>query len=450
MGGSHGWAEIDRERKREIIEGIQTGRATRGPVHAELDITDRCNVACYFCNQQDVRTSQQISFPHLAALIDELAELGVRSVRMSGGGDPLAHRQAGQVLDHLHARGVVLDNLTTNGALLSPEIARRLIAHRAREVIFSLNAADPDDYHRMMQVKAATFGAVVENISHLVKSRGEAPHPNVVVQFLIDRRNYSELPRMYELGRSLCADRIAIGIVLNIPLQRIDPEVLLHPDDGEKLRPHFEEILERDRESQRLQIDFPVPSWNAMLVEIKERLSYPPEIPRFPTAASFQERNGHCFFSWYTATVRGNGDLYPCCLLMFPDYKPLGNALNGRFVDHWNGPLFARMREEQREVFLAGDKATFDPKKFQILRRQCVEPGLCYLKNLFFRGDEAFYKELGEALEASRRRPGWRAWLHRGATSVSTRLRAASRWTPRDDSPLAGLARLLAPRRTDQ
>jgi MoaA/NifB/PqqE/SkfB family radical SAM enzyme len=96
MGGTHGWAEVDRERKREIIEGIRTGRATRGPVHAELDITDRCNVACYFCNQQDVRTSQQISFEHLAALIDELASLGLRSVRMSGGGDPLAHREAGR------------------------------------------------------------------------------------------------------------------------------------------------------------------------------------------------------------------------------------------------------------------------------------------------------------------------------------------------------------------
>ncbi|HEY6930415.1 MAG TPA: radical SAM protein, partial [Thermoanaerobaculia bacterium] len=256
MGASHGWAEVDQERKREIIEGIRSGRATRGPVHAELDITDRCNVACYFCNQQDVRTSQQISFEHLAGLIDELASLGLRSVRMSGGGDPLAHREAGRVIDHLHSRGVVLDNLTTNGALLSPEIARRLIEYRAREVLFSLNAADRDDYQRMMQVKASTFDAVLGNITHLIRSRGQGSYPNVVVQFLIDRKNFPELPRMYDLGRSLHADRIAVGIVLNIPNQRIQPELLLHPADGETLRPYFEEILRRDRDSQLLQIDF--------------------------------------------------------------------------------------------------------------------------------------------------------------------------------------------------
>ncbi|HEX7251340.1 MAG TPA: radical SAM protein [Thermoanaerobaculia bacterium] len=446
MGATHGWAEVDQERKREIIEGIRSGRATRGPVHAELDITDRCNVACYFCNQQDVRTSQQISFEHLAGLIDELASLGLRSVRMSGGGDPLAHREAGRVIDHLHARGVVLDNLTTNGALLSPEIARRLIEYRAREVLFSLNAVDRDDYQRMMQVKASTFDVVVGNITHLIRSRGPGSYPNVVVQFLIDRKNFSDLPRMYELGRSLQADRIAVGIVLNIPNQRIEPELLLHPADGEALRPYFEEILRRDRDSQLLQIDFPVPSWNAMLAELKERLSYPPAAPRFPTAEAFEERNGHCFFGWYSAAVRGNGDLYPCCLLMFPDYKPLGNALNGRFVDHWNGPQFSRMREEQREVFLAGDHAEFDAGRFQILRRQCVEPGLCYLKNVFFRGDEAFYRELGEALSSIRQRPRWRFRIRRSAASVSRRLRAATRWTPPSDSLLGAFARRLEPR----
>ncbi|HEY6929471.1 MAG TPA: SPASM domain-containing protein, partial [Thermoanaerobaculia bacterium] len=192
--------------------------------------------------------------------------------------------------------------------------------------------------------------------------------------------------------------------------------------------------------------DFPVPSWNAMLAELKERLSYPPTAPRSPTAAAFEERNGHCFFGWYSAAVRGNGDIYPCCLLMFPDYKPLGNALNGRFVDHWNGPHFTRMREEQREVFLAGDQAEFDAGQFQILRRQCVEPGLCYLKNLFFRGDEAFYRELGEALSSIRPRQGWRFRIRRSAVSVSRRLRAAARWTPPSDSLLGAFARRLEPR----
>jgi MoaA/NifB/PqqE/SkfB family radical SAM enzyme len=295
----------------------------------------------------------------------------------------------------------------------------------------------------MMQVKPSTFTAVVENIAHLVRSRGESLYPNVCVQFLIDRENYAALPRMYELGRSVGADRIAVGLVLNIPNQRIDPRVLLHPTDGEKLRPYLEEILRRDRDCHRLQIDFPVPQWNAMVAEIRQQLSDSREPPGFSTAASFEEKNGHCFFGWYTATIRGNGDLYPCCLLMFPDYKPLGNALNGRFVDQWNGPSFSRLRQEQRDVFLAGEQARFDPAKFETLRPQCVEQGKCYLKNLYFRGDEAFYQELGEALERARTWPGWRTWLRQRAQALAGRTRSAARKAIPADSRLPGLVRRL-------
>ena len=86
MRGTHGWAEVSRERKREIIEAIAANRPTRGPVHAELDLTDRCNVACYFCNQQDLRTKESIALPRLTELIDELAPIGLPLICAGGVG----------------------------------------------------------------------------------------------------------------------------------------------------------------------------------------------------------------------------------------------------------------------------------------------------------------------------------------------------------------------------
>src|SRR5712692_5975168 len=196
MRDSHGWAEIDGARKKEILEAIRSGSATRGPAHAEIDLTDRCNVACYFCNQQDVRTKEQISYEHLEALIDELAGTGLKSVRLSGGGDPLAHRDVGRVMDRLHARGVVVDNLTTNAALMTREIAERLVRYEAREVSVSLNAADDADYARMMQVRPAVFHKVVANVRALARLRASGDCPSVIVQFLVDRRNFERMPEM--------------------------------------------------------------------------------------------------------------------------------------------------------------------------------------------------------------------------------------------------------------
>jgi MoaA/NifB/PqqE/SkfB family radical SAM enzyme len=404
MAGSHGWSEIDRERKREIIASISAGTATRGPVHAELDVTDRCNVACYFCNQQDVRTKEQISLEHVRRLVDELAEGGLKSVRLSGGGDPLFHREIEKIFDHLEARGVVVDNLTTNGALLGPEIARRLVAYRCREVLFSLNAVDAADYRRMMQVPESTFDKVIENVRGLLAARGDSSLPNVVVQFLIDRKNFSELPRMYRLGRSLGVDRIAVNPVLEIPLERIDDDLLFEEKaDGEALRPYLEEVLREDRDDGKLQICFPFQAWNIMAEEIRKQIAEPAR-EVFPTASSFREVNGQCFFGWYTATIRGNGELYPCCMLLNPEYKPLGNTLQGTFQSHWLGPKFTKMREEMREVMLRGGRMFYRPGRFETLKRQCVEPSLCGLKNMYFRGDEEFYAELGTEMERLRRR----------------------------------------------
>jgi len=430
MGANYGWSLVEQERKREIIAAIATGvggsagdGAPIGPTHAEIDLTDRCNVACYFCNQQDVRTTQQLPLDKVFSLLDELVAGGLRSVRLSGGGDPLAHREVGKVLARLTALGVNVDNVNTNGALLTAELGRLLIENRCRELIVSLNAVDAADYHRMMQVKPATFDQVLDNVRRLVGQRGELPLPVVTVQFLIDRENFRRIPEMYALGRSLGAERITISPVQDIPLQRIDHDILLAPADGELVMPYFAAALAADRDANLLSLFGPFPAWNQAIEEIRSRAAQPrPQpaaagappapiataaatAPAANIAAAFKERNGGCFFGWYSATIRGNGDLYPCCLLMNPGYQPLGNALaTPTFKEQWQGKGFTLLRAEMREVLLRGGRVFFKPGRFKTLTRQCVEPNACFLKNMYFRHDEEFYRDLDVALEAARKR----------------------------------------------
>jgi MoaA/NifB/PqqE/SkfB family radical SAM enzyme len=403
MGANYGWSLVEKERKREIIAAIASGDATAGPTHAEIDLTDRCNVACYFCNQQDVRTTQQLPLDKVFSLLDELVAGGLRSVRLSGGGDPLAHRDVAKVLARLTALSVNVDNVNTNGALLDPGIGLRLIENGCREVIISLNAVDAADYHRMMQVRPAIFDKVLANVRQLIAQRGQRPLPIVTVQFLIDRENYRRIPDMYALGRSLGADRITISPVQDIPLQRIDHDVLLAPQDGVLVMPYFAEVLAADRDAQLLSLFGPFPAWNEGLDEIRTRLAAAGPAP--PIASTFKEKNGACFFGWYSATIRGNGDLYPCCLLMNPGYQPLGNALaTSTFKEQWQGKGFTRLRREMREVLLRGGRTFWKEKRFKTLTRQCVEPNACFLKNMYFRHDEEFYRDLDQALDQARKK----------------------------------------------
>jgi MoaA/NifB/PqqE/SkfB family radical SAM enzyme len=434
MRGTHGWAEVSRERKREIIEAIAANRPTQGPVHAELDLTDRCNVACYFCNQQDLRTKESIPLPSLTDLIDELAGNGLKSVRLSGGGDPLFHRDVLRVMDHLATRDVVIDNLTTNGVALTADVAERLVRNKAREVIVSLNAVDAADYARMMKVKPGLFDTVLANIRGLLTIRGEATYPAVVVQFLLDRENLDRIVDMYELGRLLGPDRITIGAVGEIPNDPFDRNVLVTKDDRGKAAPLIEEILRRDAEHGLLQLDFPVDGWNDMLAAARAATQTPLH-NALPTASSFRAENGGCFFAWYTAAITGNGDIRPCCLLLKPEVKPLGNVHEKPFAEHWNGPAFQKLRAEMREVLVMKHQAPFHRRQFQHLEIQCVQDNMCWLKNMYFRGDEEFYRELGEALDKTRAteiRLGGSAQQRRRAMMLyiqeHPRLRAAWNW----------------------
>lgn len=403
MGASHGWAHIDAARKQEIISAIVDGTSTSGPSHAELDLTDRCNVACYFCNQQDLRTKEQISIECARRLIDEMAEGGLRSVRLAGGGDPLFHREIGEVIDHLHSRGILVDNVTTNAVALTADIARRLIDGQTREVIISLNAADAADYHRMMRVKPALFQRVLDNVTHLTTERGDRKYPEVVVQFLLDRENFTRIGDMYAVGRSIGADRIAVNPVLEIPRERIDRERLLAPEHREQLRPHLKAVLEADRDHGRLQINFPFGDWNVMLAELMTETGIRVN-NGVVTAASFREGDGGCFFAWYSMAVTGNGRVYPCCLLLNPDYEELANVREEPLQDIWNGEAFTGMREEMRDVLLTEGKIEYRPERFKYLKKPCVEGGACYLKNMYFRADEDFYRDLGAALDQVRKR----------------------------------------------
>jgi MoaA/NifB/PqqE/SkfB family radical SAM enzyme len=394
---------VSRERKREIIDAIVANAPTKGPVHAELDLTDRCNVACYFCNQQDLRTKEQIPIQKTTELIDEMAENGLRSVRLSGGGDPLFHREINDVLTHLASRNIVVDNVTTNGVALNRDIASFLVANKGREVIFSLNAVDAADYARMMKVKPALFDKVIENIKTLVEVRGDSIYPSIVTQFLIDRDNVTRMVEMYDLARSLGVDRIAVNAVLEIPRERIDRELLLRPEDAELAEPFVEELLRKDADAGLLQIDFAVWGWNKMMTRVRDRVGIQPT-NMYPVAPSFKDRNDGCFFAWYTAAITGNGDIRPCCLLLNPDVPPLGNVHDASITEHWRGPMFEKMRDEMREILLRGGKIDYDPKRFQVLKEVCVKPGLCWLKNMYFKFDEEFYAELDAKLEVVRKK----------------------------------------------
>ena len=101
----------------ELIKSITQDRIIP-PLHVQLIPTNRCNLTCKFCSCAEEDRSLEMSFEGMFNTVETLCNLGMKSVTITGGGDPLMFKYLEDLLTLLHAKGVKI-GLVTNGVILS-------------------------------------------------------------------------------------------------------------------------------------------------------------------------------------------------------------------------------------------------------------------------------------------------------------------------------------------
>lgn len=111
-----------------------------------LDLTTACDHAYGHCVDDEViNTGPKYSGDNVLATIDTLADRGLCSVILIGGGEPTLHPKFGEIVRHIKARGLELGLVTHGGhAHKIVEVADQF--HAADWVRFSIDAATNDTY----------------------------------------------------------------------------------------------------------------------------------------------------------------------------------------------------------------------------------------------------------------------------------------------------------------
>lgn len=122
--------------------------------YLRLSVTERCNMRCWYCMAEHQTFSpkeQVLSIEELCRLSDAFIDMGVRTVRVSGG-EPLVRRGVETLFRHLghrRAEGALDDvTVTTNGTRLA-EFVPVLTACGVRRVNVSLDSLDPETFARL-------------------------------------------------------------------------------------------------------------------------------------------------------------------------------------------------------------------------------------------------------------------------------------------------------------
>ena len=120
--------------------------------YLRLSVTDRCNIRCRYCMPESgIRGSakdQILSFDEITRLVSAFVELGVRSVRITGG-EPLVRRGLPELISRLSALPDLEDlSLTTNGILLS-DMAFDLKEAGLKRINIHLDTLDPERFQQV-------------------------------------------------------------------------------------------------------------------------------------------------------------------------------------------------------------------------------------------------------------------------------------------------------------
>ena len=160
------------------IAGILDGeQAFIGPEHVVVDVTNRCNNNCIACWTRSPLLldeeappewkKQTLSYRVLSNLIDDLSDLGTRRIRFTGGGEPLMHHGAIDLLARIKEKKMI-GALTTNFTLMTKEKVKAIVDMELDELTVSLWAATPQTYSITHPNKLAkTFNYIKDHLIYL-------------------------------------------------------------------------------------------------------------------------------------------------------------------------------------------------------------------------------------------------------------------------------------------
>jgi len=168
-----------------------------------LSVTDRCNLRCEYCMPEDdyvwLPREDVLHFEEISALVDVFLSLGVDKIRLTGG-EPLLRRDLASLVTMIaHRPGLNDLALTTNGILLSDQIAALAAAGLGR-ITVSLDTLRRDRFVKL--TRADQLEAVHAGIEAARRVFGRLKIDTVVIRGVND----DEVGALLEYGRSVGAE----------------------------------------------------------------------------------------------------------------------------------------------------------------------------------------------------------------------------------------------------
>lgn len=281
------------------------------PINIQLVPSDFCNQDCHYCAYRasnglsvqqfggsDKRGNpthnpvRMIPTPKLREIVDDAAEIGVKSITWTGGGEPTAHPDHLEMFDRALSRGLEC-SLNTNGQVLKD--GWRDILPRFTYVRFSFDGSTEAEYSAIRRTRPEIFHKVLDNIRALVDEVRRQGTPCVVgAGYVVTPQFHGSTARAAELLRDA-----GVAYVRLASLQSTENSAV-YGDDLEAARSSV-------REARRLR----TPSFEVF--------------DQFDAALNKRMSDSFCGFQQVVTYIGGNQKVYRCCYVAYSQEGEIGD-----------------------------------------------------------------------------------------------------------------------------
>lgn len=341
------------QRAAEMAGILTRSRAFTGPRFAHVDLTNACNSSCVGCwshspllgerRLQGEARAARLPGDVVRRVVDELARLGTQEIAFVGGGEPLMHPEALELIAYVKRKGLRC-YLHTNFTLADEVTVRRLLAARLDHLLVSVWAGQAMTYCATHPgLTAATFERVCD-LLRLVASAKRRRQPLVKMCHVVVKPNHQEVVGMFELAVRTGCEVVEFCVLDSLP--GLTDGLLL---DREELRRVLVQCGEIEARVARegLQHRIELSNFNHFTRRLRSagalRGEYDSDvIHTFP-----------CTAGWTFTRIQANGDVNAC---LKSHRVPVGNIHTASFREIWHGARQAEFRRrtcqhEKRGVF---------------------------------------------------------------------------------------------------
>ena len=278
--------------------------APRAPRSVKIEISPRCNYRCGFCalRTREKQPKWDMDFGLFKRITREMREAGVEEIGVFYLGESFMNpRLLVDCVDYLkQVLRMPYVFLTSNASMSFPEAVEACMKAGLDSLKWSVNAADPDQFERIMGVSGRLFGNALDNIRAAweVRERGGYRTGLYASSILYDGEQRERMARLLAVS--------------------VQPYVDQH-------------------------YWLPLYSMGAFATRREEELGYRPTAGNQGRIGALREPLP-CWSAFTEGHVTAEGKLSACCFDATSNWA-MGDLNHESFMAAWHSPAFVRLRE---------------------------------------------------------------------------------------------------------